>query len=135
MDCVFCSIVKGDIPSYKVYEDEYVIAFLDINPTTRGHTLVVPKVHVSKMSDMDEEEILNRTVNVLQKIVRAVESTISPDLNIVVNQGAVAGQVIPHFHFHVVPRTPADGVEFVVSKPSFSDKEFEAVRKQVSSAL
>ncbi len=134
MDCVFCSIVKGDIPSYRVYEDEYVIAFLDISPSTKGHTLVVPKVHVSRISDMDVKT-LDRTVHALQKVVKAVESTISPDLNIAVNQGVVAGQIIPHFHAHVVPRYPDDGMKFVVTKPSISDKEFEALREKIAMAL
>ena len=103
MDCIFCKIVKGEIPSYKIYEDEYVVAFLDIHPLTKGHLLVVPKKHYRRVSEMNKEDLIGFSLG-LQKVLKAVENVISTDYNIIVNQGKKANQEIEHLHVHVIPR-------------------------------
>ncbi len=103
MDCIFCRIIAGEIPSYKVYEDENVLAFLDINPVSEGHILVVPKKHYERITEMSEEELKNFFASV-QKVAKLVENKLSKDYNIVINHGKLAGQVINHVHVHIIPR-------------------------------
>jgi len=99
--CTFCAIVAGDGPSFKVYEDDNVMAFLDIMPISPGHTLVIPKAHYPRVSQLPEE--LSALVgSVLPKISRAIcAATDQPDFNIVSNQGHA--QVVDHVHYHLVP--------------------------------
>jgi histidine triad (HIT) family protein len=103
MDCIFCKIVKGEIPCYKIYEDEYCLAFLDINPLTKGHTLVIPKKHYARIDEMPEEDFLNFCKG-LKKVIDLIKENISSDFNIIVNQGKMAGQEIFHLHVHIIPR-------------------------------
>ena len=103
MECVFCKIVNKEIPAYTVYEDENVIAFLDINPVSEGHILVVPKKHYERITEMPEEDFRKFSES-LQKVVKLVENKLSKDYNIIVNHGERAGQVIKHVHFHIIPR-------------------------------
>ncbi len=107
--CVFCKIAKGDIPSHKVYEDEVILAFLDIRPLTVGHALVIPKRHVESVSDLtpDQSGAIGRAVREVARRVRA--GTGAPGATIAINDGAAAGQEVPHVHVHVVPRSPGDG--------------------------
>ncbi len=110
--CVFCRIVKGEIPSMKVYEDEYAIAFLDINPVNPGHTLIVPKNHYEQLNDMPIE-MAEHMMKVAWKIVLAIKKEIDPlGFNIISNNGKEAGQLIPHFHMHVIPRFHEDKTRF-----------------------
>ncbi|UGV41961.1 HIT family protein [Methanococcoides orientis] len=109
MDCLFCNIIKGDIPSYKVYEDETAYAFLDINPCSRGHTVVVPKTHYENFTDMPAEEVGTLFATV-RMIARLVEDAVSADgSNIGLNNKAAAGQLVPHVHIHIIPRFEEDG--------------------------
>lgn len=135
MDCIFCRVVKGEIPSYKVYEDDRTLAFLDINPIAVGHTLIIPKDHSAKISELGETEVvaLSKT---LQRVVKALEASIDFDgMNIFVNQGKEAGQLIPHFHYHVVPRHKGDGVEFKVTQKKLSEEEFKKIQEKISRAI
>ena len=103
-DTIFSKIISGDIPSHKVYEDEHVLAFLDINPLSKGHTLVIPKEAVATLGELSDESAaaLGR---VLPRICRAiVEETGSQDYNILQNNGAPAHQAVFHVHFHVIPK-------------------------------
>ena len=100
--CIFCDIIEGKAPAYKVYEDTKTIAFLDLFPLTRGHLLVVPKRHVPRLTDLQGEEFgdyLRAVSRVCERINR-----LSTDYNIGLNQGAKAGQIVFHLHFHVIPR-------------------------------
>jgi len=108
-DCVFCKIVKGEIPCDKVYEDKVAVAFLDINPSTRGHTLVVPKKHFDHLTDMPKKDLCTFMESV-QKVAKGVEAY-GEGLNMLLNNGHVAGQLVPHVHFHLVPRRTGDGVQ------------------------
>lgn len=108
-ECLFCKIVMGEIPSDKVYEDSEVIAFLDINPRNPGHTLVVPKKHYETILEMPENEAaeLFKTV---KKMAVAVKKGMKADgISIGQSNERAAGQVIPHVHFHVIPRFLSEG--------------------------
>ena len=109
-DCVFCRIVKGEIPSCKVYEDESVYAFLDIAPVGAGHCLVIPREHYESLGQCPEE-ILNALVYRLSPIARAAVGAVNGDgYNIMHNSGRSAGQLVNHVHFHIIPRKAGDGL-------------------------
>lgn len=102
--CVFCEIVKGNIPSYKVYEDETVLAFLDISQVTKGHTLVVPKKHYEHFLECDSET-MKHVMEVAHMLSKKIYTTLHPKgMNILSNINEVAGQSVPHFHVHLIPR-------------------------------
>lgn len=108
-DCLFCKIVAGEIPNYTVYEDENVLAFLDIWPQAQGHTVVIPKKHYSVLSELPEEVWKNLAVG-MKKALAKIKSVLHPDaINIAVNDGQAAGQVVPHVHWHIMPRYVGDG--------------------------
>jgi histidine triad (HIT) family protein len=134
-ECIFCKIIKGEIPSHKVYEDEKTFAFLDINPMNIGHTLVVPKNHVSKITLTEEEDLL-ALAKTLKKVIKGVEESLGVDnLNVFVNQGRDAGQLVPHLHYHVVPRHRGDGVEFDVPQRKLSEEEFKDLAEKIRNAI
>ena len=106
--CIFCAIVKRKIPFHKVYEDEKTLAFLDIHPLRPGHTLVIPKAHISLVEDLPEEDAryLFRT---LHMIVRQIQLAVgAPASTISINNGEASGQEVPHVHIHVIPRGKGD---------------------------
>lgn len=106
--CIFCNIISGEIPAHRVYEDEEVIAFLDINQTTRGHTLVVPKVHTDHFLNTPKS-VVAKVMNVAQRIGQAQLQTLhAKGVNVLTNVLAAAGQTILHFHVHVIPRYVPD---------------------------
>jgi histidine triad (HIT) family protein len=108
--CVFCKVVAGEIPATKVYEDDAVLAFLDIGPISDGHTLVIPKKHCAKVHECDPK-VLSALVARLGKIAKAVVEAMDADgYNVLANNGAAAGQVVEHLHFHIIPRKIGDGV-------------------------
>jgi histidine triad (HIT) family protein len=108
--CVFCKMVEGEIPVTKVYEDEAVLAFLDIGPISDGHTLVVPKQHCTTVHECDPEVLAEVSAR-LGRIAEAVMAAVEADgYNVLSNNGAAAGQVVDHLHFHVIPRKVGDGV-------------------------
>ena len=109
-NCIFCKIVAGQVPCTKLYEDEDVLAFLDINPVTYGHTLVISKEHYSTFLSTPKA-IMNKVMNVAQRIGQVqIEQLGAKGVNILINSYEAAGQVVPHFHVHVIPRyTAKDG--------------------------
>lgn len=110
MDCIFCKILNGELPSSKVYEDDKVVAFLDIHPIQPGHTLVVPKIHCNDLLDCNPAA-LKDMMEATQKVARAVvKATGAEGFNLGVNNGRVAGQIIFHLHMHVIPRHGGDGL-------------------------
>ncbi len=115
-DCIFCRIIKGTIPCEKLYEDDRVISFLDINPASPGHTLVLPKAHFATLFDIPEEE-LKVCATAVQKIARAVLSaTKAPGLNLLQNNFPAAGQLVHHLHFHLIPRFHDDNLRLLPGK-------------------
>ena len=108
-NCVFCKIIIGEIPSCKVYEDEYTYAFFDFNPINEYHTLVIPKKHYVNMFDIPENEVVS-IMKTIKLIVNLYNQNLGLDnLQIVNNSGEHAQQDVFHLHFHIVPRYPGDG--------------------------
>lgn len=108
-DCIFCKIVAGEIPSVKVYEDDDVLAFMDIGPIVKGHTLVIPKEHYDPVTAVPPD-LLAKVIAVVQKVVKAQLNGLDADgVNIHQCNGAASGQEVPHVHFHVIPRYNDDG--------------------------
>ncbi|MBF7095024.1 HIT family protein [Streptococcus sp. HF-1907] len=126
-DCIFCKIVAGEIPSSKVYEDDQVLAFLDISQTTPGHTLLIPKRHVRNVLEM-EADLASTTFSRLPKIARALQkATNAVGMNIINNNEEIAGQTVFHAHIHLVPRyDEKDGIKIEYTE---HEPDFEALGK------
>lgn len=108
-DCVFCKIVSGDIPSYKVYEDDHVLAFLDLTQGTKGHTLVIPKHHVKNIYELDQSTA-TQVFTAVPKVAKALKDAFKPiGLNVVQNNDKPLQSVF-HFHVHLLPRYENDGM-------------------------
>ncbi len=111
MDCIFCKIIKGEVPSYKIYEDEYTYAFLDIAEDVDGHTLIVPKKHVCNVLDCDKET-LNHVFQTVKKIANHyVNDCHYTGCNLLNASGTSAQQSVMHFHVHLIPRVENDEVD------------------------
>ena len=109
-DCIFCKVVSGQIPSVKIFENEYVLAFLDIGPVSDGHTLVIPKAHCTRLDQIDPQAMLE-IAKVLPMLAGTVQKAMDSDgYNVLCNNGTAAGQVVDHLHFHIIPRNAGDGV-------------------------
>jgi histidine triad (HIT) family protein len=107
-DCIFCRIVAGEIPCFKLYEDDRVISFMDINPFNEGHCLVLTKAHAENLYDADDADLAACLV-AAKKVAAAVNRVLAPaGLNLVQANGAGAGQTVFHFHLHVFPRRAGD---------------------------
>jgi len=98
--CIFCKIIKGEIPSFKLFESDRIFAFLDISPLSRGHALVVPKHHGAKLTDIPDESL----AEILPVAKRLVIATGATDYNILQNNGRIAHQQVDHVHFHMIPK-------------------------------
>ena len=120
--CIFCKIVRGELPSTKLYEDDQVLAFMDIGPIVKGHALVIPKQHFDPLTAVPPD-LLAKVMAVVQKVVRAQVNGLKADgVNVHQSNGAVAGQVVPHVHFHVIPRFATDG-----HKWNWAAKKYESM--------
>ena len=107
-DCLFCKIVAGEIPSTRVYEDERTIVFMDINPATRGHVLVIPREHATDLLEIDQQD-LAAVAHTAQKFARRVKERLGADgVNLLNSCGSSAWQTVFHFHLHVIPRYTGD---------------------------
>lgn len=132
--CIFCKIVAGDIPAHKVYEDDAVIAFLDIHPVNKGHVLVVPKKHSTDYMHA-EAETLQAITLAAQKVAGAVTSAVAADgFNIGINTGGAAGQVIFHLHWHIIPRFHDDALQLWPGR-SYGEGEAERLAGEIRAAL
>lgn len=129
MASIFTKIVKGEIPAYKIAEDDNYLAFLDVNPNAKGHTLCIPKQEIDKIFDMDEELYLG-LMKFSKKVAAALEKTV-PCKRIGI---AVVGLEVPHAHVHLIPLNHMDEMRFI-DKVSFSKEEFEALAKDIQSNL
>ena len=110
-DCIFCKIIAGEIPCFKLYEDEDTLAFMDINPASEGHALVIPKEHAENVHEVSHSAIC-ATVTTAQKIAAAVDRALKPQgLNLLQCNGPAAAQSVLHFHMHVLPRTEDDNLK------------------------
>lgn len=124
--CVFCKIINNEIPSFKIYENDYVLCFLDINASTDGHTLIVPKKHFTNIFDVDEE-YLNEITKAIKIVTKKLESSLGVNsVNIINNSGELAGQTVMHLHFHVIPRYENDGI---IISPKQTEPNFEHLQE------
>ena len=134
-DCVFCKMVAGEIPVVKVYEDEGVLAFLDIGPLSDGHTLVIPKKHVTKVHECDPET-LAQVGSCLGKVAGAVLIAMGADgYNVLCNNGRAANQVVEHLHFHIIPRQMGDGVFTQWPAGRYADGQIDAIAEKIRKRL
>lgn len=137
-NCIFCKIVKGEIPSAKVYEDERVLAFLDLSQVTKGHTLVIPKKHVENVFELDEETAAH-VFSVVPKIARSLTNTLNAKgLNIANNNKEVAGQTVFHVHIHLVPRYGEDDgfqILFTNHMDEYSSDDLNKIAESVQNYL
>lgn len=109
MDCIFCKILEKQVPNYTIYEDKFVLAFLDIFPHAKGHTVVIPKRHTEKFVDLNEEE-MNNLIFGVRKTMDKIQAVLNPDgFNVGWNESPAGGQVVPHLHIHIFPRYNNDG--------------------------
>lgn len=136
MDCIFCKIINNDLPCFKIYEDEFVLAFLDINPASEGHTLVIPKKHFENIFEIDKD-YLEKIIVVAKNIAEKIKQTnVGEGANLFQSNGAVAEQVVPHFHLHIIPRRKGDNIDFTqksfrpINKPT--NEQFENIRKTLT---
>lgn len=130
-NCVFCKIIRGELPSYKVYEDEKTLAFLDIHPVSPGHTLVIPKAENTKnIFDVSPEDWVATTESA-RKVAHILEKALEPaGINIMMNNRSDAGQVIHHPHIHVIPRYKGDGLK-QWHHGSYNEGEAEALEEKI----
>jgi histidine triad (HIT) family protein len=134
-DCIFCSIVSGDVPGRVVHETDDALAFLDANPLARGHTLVVPKAHRGRLGDLSAAEsaaVFGAVHDLADRVERAVDAD---GLTVGVNDGEAAGQEVPHVHVHLVPRFEGDGggpIHAVAgARPDLSETELDDVAERI----
>jgi histidine triad (HIT) family protein len=135
VDCVFCRIAAGEVPAAKLIETETVVSFLDIAPVNPGHCLVVPKRHAATLLDLNDEELTDCVLAARQLARAVMEVTGSPGLNLLQNNDRCAGQVVPHVHFHVIPRSPDDGFNFGWRQRRYDEGELERMRNAISALL
>ncbi|GCC10320.1 HIT-like protein [archaeon] len=134
-DCIFCRIVKGEIPCHIVYENRHIIAFLDINPMTEGHTLVVSKAHIESFSD-SSIDIASKIAEGSVTVAGALKKALKPEgFNYFINEGKLAGQLVMHLHMHVVPRYGGDDVKFEAGRVELDDEEMKAIAKRISKEI
>jgi len=134
MDCIFCKIIAGEIPAKKIYEDENVLSFLDISPVNYGHALVIPKKHYPDLLSADEAT-LTELILAIKKIAPAlIDSASASGFNLNLNNGEVAGQVVNHLHFHIIPRFADDGLKLWPGG-SCDDERLEQLVERVKQLL
>ena len=136
--CLFCKIVKGEIPSYKIYEDDKTLSFLDVFPISEGHSLIIPKKHAQFVEELDNETasaVFNTTIKISKKLRDKLNV---PATTIGIHNGKESGQEIPHMHVHVIPREESDGggpINIVMANGKFNkptDEELKALFEKLS---
>lgn len=133
--CIFCRIIRGEIPCLKVFEDESSLAFLDIGPLAEGHLLIVPKVHRARLEEMSGQEVAAVTRR-LPALARAVMAATGAEAyNVLQNNGAAAQQSVGHVHFHVIPRQEGDALGYRWPSSSYPAGRAEELRKQIVATM
>ncbi|OIJ16554.1 HIT family protein [Anaerobacillus alkalilacustris] len=137
-NCIFCKIVNGDIPAAKVFENEHVLAFLDISQVSKGHTLVIPKLHQENIFEL-KPETAKELFSVVPKISNAIKEAYKPlGLNILNNNGEIAGQTVFHYHLHLIPRYgKGDGFGAVWHDHSsqYKKEDLQEIASEISSSI
>jgi len=136
MDCIFCKIRDNEIPSHEVYQDDDVIAFLDITQGTKGHTLIIPKKHIRNVYDLDKNTA-EKIFGVVPKIANAIKKAFNPIGMNIINNNDEPNQSVFHFHIHLIPRYEDDGMALstVNNYGKFSDEYFKNLTKLIKNNL
>jgi histidine triad (HIT) family protein len=130
-DCIFCKVLAGEIPSEKVYEDEYAVAVMDINPWTRGHAVVIPRKHAANLFEIEEDE-LEHVIVAAKRLATNVRDTLGCDgVNLLQSNGRAAWQTIFHLHFHVIPRYDDDPLELPTRPKQAKPEELAEVAQEI----
>ena len=131
-DCIFCKLANGDIPTNSIYEDDKFNVILDNGPATKGHALILPKDHADNLFELPEDTAAD-AMKLARKLGKHIMDTLGADgLNIVQNNGSVAGQTVMHFHLHIIPRYEGDGQKILWAPTSPSAEELTQVKEQLS---
>lgn len=134
-DCIFCKIANGEIPSSTIYEDDLFRVILDLSPATKGHALILPKKHMANIFEMDEETA-EKVFVLASQIAKAMKEALNCDgLNIVQNNGEIAGQTVFHFHMHIIPRYNDDGQQINWVPKTSEAAERDMIAEQIKNAL
>lgn len=127
-DCIFCKIIKGEIPSATIFEDDEFKVILDRFPSGEGHVLIIPKNHVANIFEIDEEQA-GRLFKLAVKVSKVMKDVLGfENMNVLQNNGEVAGQSVFHFHMHLIPRYENDGINIKWNPTEPTDEDIEAVR-------
>ncbi|HHX78184.1 MAG TPA: HIT family protein [Acholeplasmataceae bacterium] len=129
--CIFCEIVKGNIHSYKIYEDNEFLAFLDISQATDGHVLVIPKKHFANILEIDDDILAKISVLTKKLSLQICKNLQIDNCNILNNYGPIAGQSVNHFHFHIIPRYKENDVIIKFSKQNKSEEEMMSLANKL----
>lgn len=134
-ECLFCKIAEGTIPSTTIYEDDNFRVFLDVFPGTKGHTLIIPKKHVENIFELDEETAA-KLFALATKVARAMKKQFNfQGMNVLQNNGKVAGQTVFHFHLHLIPRYEEDGVKIKWNSSEANTEELKELRDTIQAGL
>lgn len=134
-DCIFCKIIAGQIPCNRIYEDDSVLAFLDIGPVSDGHVLLIPKEHFEAI-DQCSEQAVTAMSSCVGKIAKAVVSAMDAEgYNVLCNNGRAAGQLVDHVHFHIIPRNAGDGVFDRWNSYQYTDGKCDEIRAKICKYL
>ena len=129
-DCIFCKIIRGEIPSYTIYEDKDTKAFLDISQVSRGHTLVIPKKHYENIFETPKN-VLKKVIEVSQKVSLLLKQTLGAEgINLVNSNNRAAQQDVFHYHMHVIPRYSGSNFKIEFKNPS-GNKDFDKIKKEI----
>lgn len=137
-DCLFCKIIDGEIPSAKVYEDEHVFAFMDISQVTKGHTLIIPKVHTKNIYETSKD-IAGKLFSRVPKVANAIKKAYNPSgMNLLNNNEAMSGQTVFHYHIHLIPRYDEHdgfGLNWTTNQDKYNSEDLQNMAKQINEAL
>ncbi len=131
-DCIFCKIANGEIPSRTLYEDDQFRVILDLGPATKGHALILPKEHAADIFEISEETASGVLVLAKRMAVKMTQKLHCDGMNLVQNNGEAAGQTVPHFHLHMIPRYHNDGQKINWIPGKCTQEELEAVKREIT---
>ena len=130
-NCIFCKIINGDIPSRRLYEDDNFIVMMDIQPASKGHSLVLPKEHYANLFEMPEE-LAGEAIKVAQKMVKKMAPALHTDgFNLLQNNGEAAGQTVSHFHIHLIPRYKGEAEILNFTPQDMTGEELDAIKDMI----
>lgn len=134
-DCIFCEIAAGELPSACIYEDDDFKAFLDISPAVKGHVIIIPKQHAENLFDLSDEEA-SKIFVIASSIGKAIKDELNCDgLNVLQNNGEIAGQTVFHFHMHLIPRFKNDNVKITWNSTEYDKNEMEQLKDAIKRKL